>query len=182
MKITSFKIPMITCVPLLLTLIVSCDVANSDTGDKTPSVRLTYEANAAQGRQTFIDKNCVVCHSINNVGGKAATPLDASIQLDEIDIAEFSARIWRGAPAMVELQSLELGYVIELGGEDIVHIAAFLADINEQKKLLLEDIPENIQDRFLDQAYWDFEDWDEFLKQGQEGYGEPVEDDGKIPN
>ncbi|MBY0423431.1 MAG: hypothetical protein K2Q06_14080, partial [Parvularculaceae bacterium] len=84
-----------------------------------------------------------------------------------------AARMWRGAAAMVELQNLELGYVIDMSADDIVHLAAFTADADEQKKLKATDIPKEMRDSILDERFWESEDWSEFLKKGQEGKGEP---------
>ncbi len=78
---------------------------------------------------------------------------------------------------MVELQSLELGYAIYLDTQEIVDLAAFAADAEEQKKLQLSDIDEGLAASFLDQQFWEFEDWEEFLRHGQEGAGEPPPDD-----
>lgn len=128
---------------------------------------------AAAGRDLFVVKGCVMCHAVNGVGGKAAPALDAQSTTDPIDPVEFAARMWRGAAAMVELQNLELGYVIEMSADDIVHLAAFTADADEQKKLKATDIPQEMRDSLLDERFWETEDWTEFLKRGQEGKGDP---------
>ena len=133
--------------------------------------------NAALGRAAFIEKGCVLCHSVNGVGGKAAPPLDAQTEFDTPDALEFAARLWRGAPAMVELQSLELGYTIWLTADDIANLAAFNANANAQKELSLDQVPAELQETFLDQRFWEAENWDEFLRQGQEGMGEPPADE-----
>lgn len=130
-------------------------------------------ADAAAGRALFVQKGCVLCHSINGVGGKAAPALDVADDYVKPDPLAFAARMWRGAPAMVEFQSLELGYVIDLTGEDIANLAAFAASREEQKKLLDSAIPEPMRNQLLDERFWETEDWSEFLKEGQEGYGDP---------
>lgn len=129
-----------------------------------------------KGRELFIAKGCVICHSVNGVGGKAAPVLDAPIGGIAADPLDFAARIWLGAPAMIELQSVELGYAITLTGDEIGHLAAFAADVSEQKKLTIEAVPEPMRGAFLDERFWEVEDWDEFLRRGQEGYGEPPEE------
>jgi len=128
---------------------------------------------AARGRELFVIKGCVVCHSVNGVGGKAAPALDVEIGVSSIDPLDFSARMWRGAPAMVELQSVELGYPIDLTGDDIGDLAAFASDRAEQRLLTLETVPEPMRDSLLDERFWEVEEWDEFLRNGQEGAGEP---------
>lgn len=134
---------------------------------------VTRAPDAAAGRDLFVVKGCVMCHSVNGVGGKAAPALDADTEMDPIDPVEFAARMWRGAAAMVELQNLELGYVIDMSADDIVNLAAFTADSDEQKKLNATDIPQEMRDSILDQRFWETEDWSEFLKKGQEGKGDP---------
>lgn len=134
---------------------------------------------AATGRELFVQKGCVLCHSINGVGGKAGPLLDVADDYVKPDPLSFAARMWRGAPAMVEFQSLELGYVIDLSGEDIAHLAAFAASREEQKKLLDSAIPEPMRNSLLDERYWETEDWSEFMANGQEGYGDPEPPEGE---
>ncbi len=138
-------------------------------------------ADAAMGRALFVQKGCVLCHSINGVGGKAAPALDVADDFVKSDPLGFAARMWRGAPAMVEFQSLELGYVIDLSGDDIANLAAFAASREEQKKLLDSAIPGPMRNQLLDERFWETEDWSEFLKEGQEGYGDPQPPEGETP-
>jgi mono/diheme cytochrome c family protein len=136
-------------------------------------VAAALAGDAATGRDLFVQKGCVLCHSINGVGGKAAPVLDVADDFVKPDPLDFAARMWRGAPAMVEFQSLELGYVIDLTGQDIAHLAAFAASREEQKKLLDSAIPEPMRNSLLDERFWETEDWSEFMKEGQEGFGDP---------
>ena len=59
--------------------------------------------NAERGRELFASKGCVVCHSINGVGGEDAPMLDAEFMDEVMNPFEFAARMWRGAAAMVAL-------------------------------------------------------------------------------
>ena len=130
-----------------------------------------------KGRFLFVEKGCVICHSVNGVGGKAAPPLDAQTAFDVADPVGFATRMWRGAPAMIELQGLELGYSIWLEPQEMVDLAAFAANAAEQKKLKLDDIDQSLAHSFLNERFWEFEDWSEFLETGQEGAGDPKPDD-----
>lgn len=127
--------------------------------------------NSATGRALFVEKGCVICHSINGVGGKAAPPMDAAVGSPPIDPLDFAARMWRGAPAMIELQSIELGYTIYLTADEVADLAAFAADREEQKLLTIEQVPEDMRDSLLDERFWEVENWDDFLRSGQEGSG-----------
>jgi mono/diheme cytochrome c family protein len=138
---------------------------------------IAHPGDATIGRDLFVQKGCVLCHSVNGVGGKAAPPLDAADPYVRPDPLDFAARIWRGAPAMVEFQSVELGYVIDLSADDIAHLAAFAASRAEQERLTEAAIPDPMRDSLLDERYWETEDWSEFMANGQEGYGEPESDD-----
>lgn len=129
------------------------------------------EVNSATGRSLFVEKGCVICHSINGVGGKAAPLMDAAVGAPPIDPLDFAARMWRGAPAMIELQSIELGYTIYLTADEIADLAAFAADREEQKLLTIEQVPEDMRDSLLDERFWEVENWDDFLSSGQEGSG-----------
>ena len=58
----------------------------------------------ANGRKLFGSKGCVVCHSINNIGGEDAPKLDAATMQPMMNPFEFAARMWHGAEAMVAMQ------------------------------------------------------------------------------
>lgn len=134
------------------------------------------ELDSQAGRGLFVEKGCVICHAVNGVGGKAAPPLDAQIGAPAVDPLDFSARMWRGAPAMIELQSVELGYTIYLTADEIANLAAFAADREEQRKLNIDQVPEPMRASFLDEQFWEVEDWTEFMRAGREGYEPPGED------
>jgi mono/diheme cytochrome c family protein len=101
---------------------------------------------AARGRQVFAAKGCVVCHSVNKVGGTDARPFDASTMSLPMNPFEFTARMWRGAEPMIALQRQELGGQIEITGQDLADIIAFVHDADEQKKFSEKDVPHNIMD------------------------------------
>ncbi len=130
---------------------------------------VTRTVDSEAGRTLFVDKGCVICHSVNGVGGKAAPALDAEIGAGEVDPLGFAARMWLGAPAMIELQSVELGYSIFLTADEIADLAAFAADRDQQKTLTLDELPENIKNGLLDEQFWEVENWEEFLRTGREG-------------
>ena len=110
-------------------------------------------ASAEEGLKLFVGKGCVVCHSVNGVGGKAAPPLDAESAEPYFDVFDFAARMWRGAPTMIVLQEMELGYQIELSGDDLAHLAAFASDAEAQSRFSESDIPEVIRDWMVDEVY-----------------------------
>ena len=102
--------------------------------------------NAARGRELFASKGCVVCHSINGVGGEDAPILDAEFMDEVMNPFEFAARMWRGAGAMVALQEDELGGQIDLTGEELADIIAFVHDAAEQTRFSMADVPEEIEE------------------------------------
>lgn len=110
-------------------------------------------ASSERGRELFVGKGCVVCHAVNNVGGKAGPPLDADPTQPFADIFDFTARMWRGAPTMIVLQEMELGYQIDFTGEELAHILRFLHDREAQKRFSEDDIPEVIRDWMVDEVY-----------------------------
>ena len=97
------------------------------------------------GRALFAAKGCVVCHSINGVGGEDARMLGAEFMDTPMNPFEFAARMWRGAEVMVMMQSDELGEPIELTGQELADIIAFVHDPAEQAKFSHDDIPEKIE-------------------------------------
>ncbi len=147
--------------------------------DATVSLKpiVTRELDPISGRMLFVEKGCVICHAVNGVGGKAAPALDAEIGAPDVDPLDFAARMWLGAPAMIELQSIELGYTIYLTADDMANLAAFAADRDAQKSLTVDALPETIRAGLLDERFWELEDWDDFLRNGQEG---EFPDDGAV--
>ncbi|NNG04507.1 MAG: c-type cytochrome [Inquilinus sp.] len=114
----------------------------------------------AVGRELFVEKGCVICHSVNGVGGMAGPPLDLPPEGRNIDVAEFAANMWRGAGPMVWLQTLELGYQIDLTGADIADLAGFVHDPAERARFTLDQIAEPLRDAFLTEPYVRPEDWE----------------------
>lgn len=124
-----------------------------DAAASSPRKLVIPLANAEEGLKLFVGKGCVVCHSVNGVGGKAAPALDADSEQEYFDVFDFAARMWRGAPTMILLQEMEMGYQIELNGEELAHLAAFASDSAVQSRFSEKDIPEVIRDWMVDEVY-----------------------------
>jgi hypothetical protein len=62
---------------------------------------------------------------------------------------EFAARMWRGAPAMAQMQEDLLGQVIDLDGQDLADLVAFAHDETEQHQLTAEQIPARYRELIL---------------------------------
>lgn len=120
-------------------------VAQDNTLDDTMPMMATGiilpRMDAAAGRQLFAAKGCVLCHSVNGVGGADAPPMDAGHMEPMMNPFDFAAGMWRGSEAMVALQREELGAPIELTGQDLADITAFVHDAGEQKRFTEADIP-----------------------------------------
>lgn len=101
---------------------------------------------ATNGRFLFGSKACVVCHSVNGIGGEDAPMLNAEFMDQPMNPFDFAAKMWRGAEAMVLLQREELGNVIQMSGQELADITAFVHDRQEQAKFSTADIPEDIQE------------------------------------
>jgi len=126
------------------------------------------DMNARRGRILFVTKGCVMCHAANNVGGRAAPPLDAPENgAREINPLVFSVRMWEGAPAMVSLQRIELGYQIDLDAQDIADLAAFAASADEQKLLTVDSLPEGFENWFINDRFWDNDQWLDYMSRGE---------------
>jgi len=107
-----------------------------DIGIATPPM------DAERGREVFVQKGCVACHSVNGVGGDLGPALNAEDMPSPMNAFEFAARMWRGAQAMTALQEDLLGEVISLDGQDLADLVAFAHDEEEQAKLTEDQIPE----------------------------------------
>ena len=128
--------------------------AAGELADEEAGPRLVVPlVDSAKGKRLFVDKGCVLCHSVNKVGGVAAAALDAPQGGRYVDLTEFMARMWRGAFAMIELQGMELGYQLDFTGAELGHIAAFLSDAGAQKGFYERDVPDIIRDMFIREPY-----------------------------
>jgi mono/diheme cytochrome c family protein len=98
-----------------------------------------------RGRELFVNKGCVVCHVVNGVGGEIGPSLNAKDLPQPMNAFEFAARMWRGAPAMAQMQEDLLGEVISLSGQDLADLIAFAHDELEQNQLKADQIPERLR-------------------------------------
>lgn len=153
-------LPAVVRLPLKISLLAAASmaavlvIAAADSARSAEARKLVVPiADAEAGKRLFVGKGCVVCHSVNGVGGKAAPPLDASAGQSHFDVFDFAARMWRGAPTMIVLQEMELGYQIEVSGDELAHLAAFASDPGVQSSFSEADIPEVIRDWMVDEVY-----------------------------
>ena len=106
-----------------------------------------------RGKYRFVGKGCVVCHSINGVGGRVGPALDLGKVQMSVDIFNFMARMWQGAATMIVLQEMQLGYQIDLSGQDLADIVSFLADRSAQESFTEADIPPSVRRWMLDEVF-----------------------------
>lgn len=149
------------------------------TGDVAPAVEAEEEmvvdvtplamvGDAEVGKSLFVSEGCVICHSVNGVGGRAAPGLDAREWPNDAGAFDFVARMWTGAPIMVELQRLELGYQINLTGQELADLSAFSRDEAVQATFTIDEVPEEIRDWFLSEISMEEDLADRYL--GEEYY------------
>lgn len=109
--------------------------------DEQPPTRLLMPIMSPErGRQLFIDKGCITCHAINGIGGQDASSLDADDMEPFMGIYDLVARMWSMAPVMIPAQEDELGEQIQLTGDELADLVAFLHDDREQDRLTLESL------------------------------------------
>lgn len=102
--------------------------------------------NPQNGKTLFASKGCVVCHSINGIGGTDAAALDATTMDRAMNPFEFFAKMWGGAEAMIMMQNNELGHQIEFTGDELADIVAFVHHRNVQRTFSEKDIPDEIKE------------------------------------
>lgn len=103
-------------------------------------------ADAVRGRLLFSEKGCVLCHSVNGVGGEDAAPLDASGMQKHMNPFDLAAKMWAMAPYMIEAQEAEMGGQILFSGRELGDIVAFLHDGAEQHKFAEDTLPVYIRE------------------------------------
>ncbi len=107
---------------------------------------LMPDFDAELGRGLYASKGCVVCHSVNGIGGIDAPALDYDPSQGPMNPFDFAAKMWRGAETMIYMQQDELGDQIEITGPELAAIIAFAHDAEEQAKFSMDDVPEAIAD------------------------------------
>ncbi|MGI9416878.1 MAG: hypothetical protein ACR2RA_03455 [Geminicoccaceae bacterium] len=128
------------------------------------------------GKTLFVNKGCVICHSVKGVGGRAALPLDAPPDGRKVDPMVFAAAMWEGASAMISLQFTELGYQIGMTGEELRDLTAFASDLETQSTFSLDDIPADLRAWIIDLPHWQGDDWPEPFESLPDGTPSPFED------
>lgn len=97
------------------------------------------------GAEAFLNKGCIVCHSVNGVGGDIGPSFDADEMPQPMNAFEFAARMWRGAPAMAQMQEDLLGEMIEINGQELADIVAFVHDKEAQNEITADGVPEEFR-------------------------------------
>jgi len=103
------------------------------------------EMNSGSGRDLFVNKGCIACHSVNGVGGEDASPLDAHLMDAVMNPFEFAAKMWTMAPFMIAAQEEAFGEQILFTGDELADIVAFLHDDEEQHELTEASLPDEIK-------------------------------------
>lgn len=114
-------------------------------GAAAPIGLVLPKMDSKRGRELYVSKGCVVCHSINGVGGEDAAPLDASTMDPAMNPFEFFARMWQGTKPMIAMQEDRMAQQVELTAEELAAIVAFVHDGAMQKSFSKTEIPENIE-------------------------------------
>ena len=79
-----------------------------------------------RGKEIFVDKGCVACHSVNGVGGHDATAMDAHNLKGLMNPFDFAAKMWNHAPAMIAAQEGAFGEQLYFTGKELADIIAFI--------------------------------------------------------
>jgi cytochrome c len=125
---------------------LSAPAGAQETGTAVAPGLVLPAMNAERGKELFASKGCVVCHSINGVGGTDAAALDATTMDPVMNPFDFFARMWLGAEPMIAMQFEEIGHQIEFTGQDLADIVAFAHNLAVQKTFSEDDIPEDIKE------------------------------------
>lgn len=98
--------------------------------------------NSARGAGVFMEKGCIACHAVNGVGGQIGPSFDAADMPSPMNAFDFSARMWRGAPAMAQMQEDLFGEMITITGQELADIIAFVHDAGAQATVSAADVPD----------------------------------------
>jgi len=142
----SVTLSIVTAISLLTAVTIANASSDNTARQAKPAVEgmLLPFMNPSKGRKLYASKGCVVCHSVNGIGGVDAPALDAKTMPSIMDPFEFAAKMWRGAGTMITMQEDELGEQIDFTGQELANIIAFVHSASEQKKFSRADIPPRI--------------------------------------
>ena len=139
-----------TLIPVIFVVGAGIGPVSGQTSGEASAGLILPSFDAALGRELFASKGCVVCHSVNGIGGEDAQPFAAEYMNQVMNPFEFAARMWRGAGVMIELQEEELGGQIDVTGEELAAIIAFVHDGEEQARFSMDDVPHEIEDLIVE--------------------------------
>ena len=145
-------------------------------GDEGQRVLGLPPGDPIRGSDLFVRKGCFICHAVRGEGGTVASPLDAPEDGRIVDPMAFAASMWRGAQAMLTLQLLELGYQIDISGDELRDLAAFASDPKAQADFSLDEISDFMREWMIDTPYWLEDDWPERFRQRPETEDHPYDD------
>jgi len=92
-----------------------------------------------KGKEIFLKKGCIKCHSVGGVGGKVASSLDKfSKNMSPVFLAE---EMWNTASRMVsEMKKMNIP-IPSLEGNDLAHILAYIRGMATLKKVERKYLP-----------------------------------------
>ena len=144
-----FRFP--TRIPVLIvTLVVGVGLADPAVANHVPSGSPVTAAHGPQlvipimsprrGKQLFVDKGCIACHSINGLGGHDAPNMDAHAMTGLMNPFDFAAKMWNHAPAMIAAQESAIGDQVYFTGQELADIIAFVHDDQAQHSFSEKDM------------------------------------------
>lgn len=95
-----------------------------------------------KGKEIFVNKGCVACHSINGVGGHDAPAMDAHEMEETMNPFDFAAKMWNHAAGMIAAQEDALGEQITFSGAELADIIAFVHNDERQHGFSENDLTE----------------------------------------
>ncbi|MEK7362538.1 MAG: c-type cytochrome, partial [candidate division NC10 bacterium] len=80
-----------------------------------------------EGRRLFLDKRCILCHSVGGVGGQVGP--DLGERGLNWSLTQFAAAMWNKAPAMMEAMRAREIAVPQLQAEEMADLVAYLYSV-----------------------------------------------------
>ena len=96
--------------------------------------------NPRRGKELFVTKGCVACHSINGIGGHDAPNLDAHTMAPVMSPFDFAAKMWNHAQGMIYAQEEAFGEQIMFTGDELANIIAFVHHDDAQHHFTERDL------------------------------------------
>lgn len=141
---TAFAVLVISAIALSAGTVNASHVVDDENNGAPLTGLLLPTMNPIDGKRLFVEKGCIACHAINNIGGEDAPAMDAHRYM-LVNPFNFAAKMWNHAAGMIFAQEEAFGEQLTFTGQELADIIAFVHNEEVQLTFSEEDLPPEIE-------------------------------------